>query len=230
MIVAVAAQANRPFIEWDWIVRNADRIWEQTLEHLFFTGTSVLAGLVISLALAALAISRRGLYGPIVALGGILYSIPSLAAFGFLVPFFGLFSDSTAIIALTSYTILILVRNIVTGIEGVPEDVHEAAVAMGYRPWRLFKDIQLPLALPAIVAGLRIATVTVVGLVTVTALLGRGGLGRFILDGMAYSTGFVPTPILVGTALSVVLASVLDLALLLLQRVLTPWRRRTAGP
>jgi osmoprotectant transport system permease protein len=153
---------------------------------------------------------------------GILYTIPSLALFALLVPYFGL-SFLTAEIGLVSYTLLILIRNIVAGIDGVPAPVREAATGMGYTRWRLFWSIELPLALPVIVAGLRIATVTVVGLVTVTALIGQGGLGFFILDGLRR---FFNTPLIVGAVLSVALAVALDLILLGAERALTPWRRR----
>jgi osmoprotectant transport system permease protein len=173
-----------------------------------------------------LALRWRRLYGPIIAAGGLLYTIPSLAAFALLAPFTGL-TATTAIIALTSYTVLILVRNIVTGIDGVPPEAVEAARGMGYRRGRLFWEIELPLALPVIVAGLRIASVTVIGLVTVTALLGLGGLGQFILRGFRVLPPY-PTQIIVGTALSVVLAVAVDLLLLAVERALTPWARRRA--
>lgn len=225
MIAAVLAQ--QPLIDQDWVVRNLDRIWEQTVQHLLLTGIPVAAGLLISLVLAALALRYRRAYEPIAGFGSVLYTIPSLAAFALLVPFFG-FSATTAIVALTTYTILIFVRNIVTGIEGVPDEVKDAAVGMGYRRWRLFWEIELPIATPVIIAGMRIATVTVVGLVTVSALIGLGGLGRFILEGLRRSI-MLPSAILVGTTLSVLLAAVLDLALLTLQRVLTPWSERVAG-
>jgi osmoprotectant transport system permease protein len=117
------------------------------------------------------------------------------------------------------------VRNVVTGIDGVPPEAVEAAQGMGYRPARLFFEIELPLALPVIIAGVRIAAVTVIGLVTVTALLGLGGLGQFILRGFRVLPPY-PTQIIVGTALSVALAVVVDLALLALERALTPWSRR----
>jgi osmoprotectant transport system permease protein len=216
---------GRPLLEWDWVVANLDRIGEQTLQHLVLTAVPVGAGLAISLVLAVITLRWRRLYGPIAAAGGVLYTIPSLAAFALLVPFFGL-SMTTAVVALTSYTILILLRNIVTGIDGVPAEVREAATGMGYRRSQVLWRVELPIALPVIVAGLRIATVTVVGLVTVTALLGLGGLGRFILDGFRRSI-VLPTEILVGTVLAVVLAALLDLALLGIQRALTPWARRT---
>jgi osmoprotectant transport system permease protein len=220
------AQTERPLFEWSWVTRNAESIWAATLEHLFLTGAAVGIGLVVSLALAVLALRWRRLYGPIIAAGGLLYTIPSLAAFALLAPFTGL-TATTAIIALTSYTVLILVRNIVTGIDGVPPEAVEAARGMGYRRGRLFWEIELPLALPVIVAGLRIASVTVIGLVTVTALLGLGGLGQFILRGFRVLPPY-PTQIIVGTALSVVLAVAVDLLLLAVERALTPWARRRA--
>jgi osmoprotectant transport system permease protein len=220
------AQAERPLFEWEWVTRNADSIRSATLEHLFLTGMAVGIGLAVSLALAVLALRWRRWYGPIIAVGGLLYTIPSLAAFALLAPFTGL-TATTAIIALTSYTVLILVRNIVTGIDGVPSEAIEAARGMGYRRARLFWEIELPLALPVIVAGLRIASVTVIGLVTVTALLGLGGLGQFILRGFRVLPPY-PTQIIVGTVLSVVLAIAVDLLLLALERALTPWTRRRA--
>lgn len=220
------AQTERPLFEWSWVTRNAASILDATLEHLALTGLAVGIGLGVSLALAVISLRWRRWYGPIIAAGGLFYTIPSLAAFAFLAPFTGL-TATTAVIALTSYTILVLVRNIVTGIDGVPEEAVEAARGMGYRPTRLFLEIELPLALPVIVAGLRIAAVTVIGLVTVTALLGLGGLGQFILRGFRVLPPY-PTQIIVGTVLSVVLAVVVDLALLALERALTPWSRRRA--
>ncbi|HEX2028437.1 MAG TPA: ABC transporter permease [Nitriliruptorales bacterium] len=218
---------DRAFIRWRWIGGHLDDIWQQTVEHLTLTGIAVGVGLAVSLLLAVVALRWRRLYAPIAAAGGILYTIPSIAAFALLVPFFG-FSYLTAEIALVSYTILILVRNIVTGIDGVPDEVLEAATGMGYTGPRRFVGIELPLALPVIIAGIRVATVTTVGLVTVTALIGQGGLGKFILDGFRRSIIF-PTAIFVGTVGSVVLAVVLDALLLGLERLLAPWQRRVAG-
>jgi osmoprotectant transport system permease protein len=219
----VVAQTDRPLIDWSWLARNLDDIWDRTLEHLYLTVLAVGMGLVISLALTAVALRWPKAYNPIASMGGLLYTIPSLALFAFVVPFTG-FSVTTAEIALVSYTILILVRNIHTGITGVSPWVVEAADGMGYRPVRRFVQIQLPLAAPVIVAGIRVATVTVVGLVTVTALIGQGGLGFFILDGIRRSILF-PTEIIVGTILSAVLAAVLDVGLLGVERAITPWKR-----
>lgn len=222
-MTVVLAQSSQPFIRWDWIADNLDQIGERTIEHLVLTGLAVGSGLVVSLVLATVSRRWRPLYPLLSGAAGILYTVPSLAAFALLVPLFG-FSNVTATIALASYTLLIMLRNIVTGLDGVPPGVREAADGLGYRPVRRFLEIELPLAMPAIIAGLRIATVTVVGLVTVTALLGKGGLGFFILDGIRRSIPF-PTEIVVGTVGAVLLAAVLDLVLLGIERALSPWQR-----
>lgn len=221
--------ANGPdsFIWWEWVDRNTDEIWERTIEHLQLTGSSVAVGFVIAMAMAMVALRWRRTYAPLAAIAGGLYSIPSLALFGFLVPITGL-GFRTAQIALVSYTLLILLRNIVAGIDGVPTSVIEAADGMGYEPWRRFIAVDLRLATPAIVGGLRVATVTVIGLVTVAALVGSGGYGAFIDDGLSRAGGF-STPIVVGGALSIAMAVVFDLAFVLLQRAVTPWARRGAA-
>jgi osmoprotectant transport system permease protein len=220
----IIAQASGPFFRWDWVGRNLGEIWDRVLEHLLLTGIAVGIGLVIAMALSLVALRWRRAYAPITWVAGILYTIPSLALFALLVPFTGL-STTTAEIGLVSYTLLILIRNIVAGIDGVSPEVKEAAVGMGYTRRRLFLEIELPLALPVIVAGVRIATVTVIGLVTVTAIIGQGGLGFFILRGL---NSFFWTQIVVGVVLSVVLAVVIDLALAATERKLTPWSRRRA--
>jgi osmoprotectant transport system permease protein len=142
-----------------------------------------------------------------------------------LVPIFHL-TTTTAEIGLVSYTLLILIRNIVSGLEGVPADTKEAALGMGYTRRQLLWKIELPLALPVIIAGIRIATVTTIGLVTVTALIGKGGLGQFILQGLQQ---FFSTPTILGAVLSVLLALAADGLLLLAQRLLTPWARAARG-
>ena len=152
-----------------------------------------------------------------------MFTIPSLALFVLLGPITGFLSRTTAIIGLTLYTLLILLRNTVEGLNGVPGEVREAAIAMGYKPAGLLWRVQVPLALPVIMAGLRIATVTTIGLVTVTALIGQGGLGQLFLDG--FNRAF-PTPLLVGLGLSVLFAVVADVVLLGVQRSLTPWSAR----
>jgi osmoprotectant transport system permease protein len=199
-------------------------MWERTLEHLVLTSIAVGVGLVVSIGLAIVALRYRRTYSPITWTAGVLYTIPSIALFAFLVPFTGL-SLLTAEIGLVSYTLLILIRNIVAGIEGVPEAVVESAVGMGYTRRRLFWRIQVPLALPVIIAGVRIAAVTVVGLVTVTSLIGQGGYGAFILRGLGRNFA---TEILVGTALSILFAVAIDLTLLAVQRRTAPWLSRRA--
>jgi osmoprotectant transport system permease protein len=208
-------------INWDWIVDHLDDIAAQLVEHVQLTVIAVVLGLAISLPLAVLAHRRRVLYTPVTFIAGLLYTIPSLALFVLLVPFTGL-SIVTAEIGLVSYTLLILIRNTVIGLRSVPEEVRDSARGMGYTTWGMLLRIELPLALPAIVAGVRIATVTTIGLVTVTALIGFGGLGQFILDGLQT---FFATATLVGAVLSVVLALVADGVLLLVQRSSTPWSR-----
>jgi osmoprotectant transport system permease protein len=227
--MTLVAQASESFVDWGWIWDHLDEIWERVLEHVVLTGIALGVGLAISLALATLALRFRRSYSPITWVTGTLYSIPSLALFAFLVPITG-FTTLTAEIGLVSYTLLILIRNIVAGIDGVPPDIKEAALGMGYGRLRLFLQIELPLALPVIVAGLRIAAVTTIGLVTVTALIGQGGLGFFINRGLQrFFSSVGSTEILIGTVLSVVLAVIVDVALLLVERALTPWSRRAAA-
>lgn len=226
MTVAHAATvAAEPFVRWDWVGDHTDDITAAFWDHLVLTGVAVGVGFAIALAMALVAVRWRATYGPLAALGAALYSIPSLALFGLLIPIVGL-GRVNAEIALVSYTLLILLRNIVAGFDGVPPDAREAADGMGYERWRRVVRIDLPLATPTIVAGLRIATVTTIGLVTVTALVGEGGFGSLILDGLRRQFS---TPIVVGTVLSVALAVAADLAFVLLERVLVPWAPRGAS-
>jgi osmoprotectant transport system permease protein len=210
------------FLWWDWVTRHLDDVRDRTLEHLELTLIALGVGFAISFALAVVALRFRPAYPPITWVTGLLYTIPSLALFGFLVPITGL-GTTTAEIGLVSYTLLILVRNIVAGVDGVPAAVTEAADGMGYTRWRRFVAVDLRLATPAIIAGLRIAAVTVVGLVTVTALVGAGGYGVFITDGIGRNFS---TPVVLGAGLSIALAVAIDLVLLGCERLLTPWARR----
>ncbi len=219
------ADERRGLIWWGWVGDHLDDIWQRTVEHVQLTAIALLFGCLISFALALLAVRIRWTYGPIRRVASILYTIPSLALFALLIPFTGL-GMVTAEIALVSYTILILVSNTVAGLDAVPASVKEAADGMGYTPGRRLLRVELPLALPTIIAGIRIASVTVIGLVTVAALIGSGGYGVLIEDGLRRS---FPTPIVVGAVLSVTLALVVDASLALLQRSLTPWRRAERG-
>ena len=211
-----------PWIRWDWVERHGDEIAEATRDHLELTAIAVGAGLVLSIPLALAARRWRRLSGPILGFTGFLYTIPSLALFAFFVPITGL-SRTTAEIGLISYTLLILVRNMVVGLAAVPDEVLDAADGMGYRRTARLVKVEVPLALPAIIAGLRLATVTTIGLVTVTALIGEGGLGRFIQDGF---TRDFKTPLVVGLGLSVLLAIAAEVSLVIVERMVTPWARR----
>ncbi len=217
----LVAQVEDPWVRWDWVSRHVDDIAAATRQHVELTVLAVGIGLALSFPLALAARRWRWLQTPILSTTGILYTIPSLALFALLVPWFGL-SRTTSEIGLVSYTLLILIRNIVAGLDGVPVEVREAARGMGFSPARQLWRIELPLAAPVIVAGIRIATVTTIGLVTVTALIGQGGLGQLILEGLGRD---FRSPLVVGSVLSVVLAVVADVTLAGVQRLLTPWAR-----
>lgn len=209
-------------MRWDWVRDHGDDILAATRQHTELTLIAVALGLLISFPLALAARKWRRSAGPILGLTGVVFTIPSLALFALLVPLTGL-SRTTAEIGLVGYTLLILVRNIVAGLDGVPADVREAAQGMGFRPLAQLVRVELPLALPAIVAGIRIATVTTIGLVTVTGLIGQGGLGAFIIDGINRD---FRTPLVVGSVCSIALAVIADVALAGAARLLSPWSRR----
>ena len=181
----------------------------------------------IQLGLSIWAVRKPVVYGPVTAVTGILYTIPSLAAFALLVPIFG-FSMLVAFIPLTTYTLLILFRNIVAGFQAVPSEVLEAADGMGYRPRERLLRVELPLAVPLMITGVRLAAVTLIGLATVASILGSsfGGLGQLITDGLQT---FFPTKYVLGGVLSVLLALVVDFVLVRVERMATPWSRSRAG-
>lgn len=220
--MTVIAQAKNPIIRWQWIIDEWDQISEALIQHLELTVLSVTLGVVVSAVLSAIALRFRFTASPITGFTGFLYTIPSVALFGLLVPYFGL-SRTTAVLPLTAYTLLILVTNTLAGFAAVPESVRDAANGMGLTPARRVFEVEIPLALPYIVAGLRIAVVSTVGLVTVAAIIGQGGLGALILDGLQRTFW---TPMTIGATLSIVLALVLDVAIYALGRRLTPWSRR----
>jgi osmoprotectant transport system permease protein len=195
------------------------------VQHVVLTLIALAFGFVIAIGLALLAHRHRRFDGPITIVTGVLFTIPSLALFQLLVPSFGL-SRLTAEVALVSYTLLILFRNTLIGLRGVPEEVREAAQGMGYTQRQLLWRVELPLALPAIVAGLRIAAVTVISLATVAVYVVNEGLGAPIL--VAIQSDIFKTELLSAGALAVALALVSDGVLVLLQRVLTPWARPAA--
>lgn len=212
-------------IRWDVIRGNLPLIAAKVWEHLALTLVAVGVGLALSFLVVIAIRDRRRLVGPVMGVFGFVYTIPSLALLAFLVPFTRL-SFLTAEIALVGYTLLILARNLLAGLDAVPSEVTEAADAMGYSRWRRLWQVELPLALPLVVAGIRIATVTTIGLVMVTALIGFGGLGQVMLRGYNFRND---TLVLVGFVLTVALAVAADLALAWLGRAVTPWSRARAG-
>lgn len=211
-------------VRWDWVFSHTDDFWSLTVEHLKLTVIAVAIGSLISFPVGIWAHRHRRAYPPITWFAGFLYTIPSLALFAALVPFTGL-SVTTAEVGLVSYTLLILIRNIVGGLDGVPTDVKEAARGMGYTSRQILWRVEIPLALPVFFAGLRIATVTTIGLVTVTSVITLGGLGALILDGLRR---FFPTATIVGAVLSMLLAISIDRLLISVERRLTPWSRGRA--
>ena len=210
-------------IDWAWAVDHLDELAGRVVQHFVLAGIAVGIGFAISLALSIWATRRPFVRTPLVSLSGILYTVPSLALFAALVPVTGL-SLVTAIIPLVLYTLLIFVRNILAGLDGVPAEVLESADAMGYRRTQRLTRVELPLALPLVMGGLRLASVSTIGLVTVSGILGDrfGGLGFFIFEG--YRRSF-PTEIAFGAVPSILLAIAVDLLLQAIQRRLTPWSR-----
>jgi osmoprotectant transport system permease protein len=211
-----------PFFRLDWVVDNLDTLALRTGEHVVLTLIGVGFGVLIAFPLTLLIHRRRRLIRPVLGLAGILYAIPSLALFGLLIPVTGI-GIVTAEIALVSYTLLILIRNGLTGLESVTPEIVEAAQGMGHTTAQRLWRVELPLAMPVLMTGIRIATVTTIGLVAVTALIGQGGLG-FVIIVLGIRRGF-DTAILVGVGLSVLLALVADRGLVLAERALTPWAR-----
>lgn len=226
----VPAQASNPIIRWEYLVDEWDQVQEALVQHLGLTVVSVLGGLVVSIGLAALVLRFRATGAPVTAVTSFLYTIPSVALFGVLEPV-APSATVAAAVALVTYTLLILVSAIVAGFRAVPEAVRDAADGIGLSPTRRVLGVELPLALPYIVTGLRVATVTTVGLVTVAAIIGQGGFGRLILNGLRRE---FYTPMTIGAAGSILLALLLDVLLFGVGRLLTPWqrrhRRRTAPP
>ena len=227
MLARVAAPAEdgpgNPWFSWRYVQENADALGSALSFHAGLTARTVLIALVVALPLAVVAYWIRPLTAPILALSGVLYTIPSLALLALLAPLVGTTSTTSVLIALVMYALLVLVRNALAGLTQVPAEVREAATGMGYgrlsRLWR----VELPLALPGIVTGVRLATVSTVALVTVGSLIGPGGLGDLILSG--FRNNFSKAQIMTAALLCVALALVLDLVLAGLGRLLTPWTR-----
>jgi len=203
-----------------WIVDNfTDRYVDPFFQHVYLTVVSVAIGFAIAFALALLAHRRRWLIGPITQVTGILYTLPSLAVFFLLLPITGR-GNTTAIIALVAYSLLIIFRNLMTGLDNVPEEAKDAGRGMGLTDRQLLWRVELPLALPEIMAGLRIASTTVVGLATLAFFAGAGGLGEQIFADINFKSNVVTAG-----GLAVLLAAALDGLFLLTQWLATPWMR-----
>jgi osmoprotectant transport system permease protein len=210
-------------IQWSFITQQWSEIQADLVQHLQLTLIAVGIGLCVSVPLALLAWRFPVTRSPLIGFASLLYIIPSIALFAIVGAYTGyIASYTTAEIALVGYTLLILMWNTLAGLAAVPTEAREASIALGYTRTATLWRVELPLALPYIFAGLRVATSTVVGLVTVTAFIGLGGLGQLILYG--FNTDFT-TPIIVALVLAIALAAVLDLALVLIERVAVPWSR-----
>ena len=207
-----------------YLTNNADTVWLALQEHVVLALLPVLLGFVIALPLGYLAVRYRWLYQPLINTAGVLYSIPSLALFVFLPVVLGtkVLSPVNIVVALTVYTVALLARTVADGLRSVDPVVVQAATAMGYRPTKRLVEVELPIALPVVLAGLRVATVSNISLVSVGALIGIGGLGQLFTRGFQL---FYLEPILIGIVLSVLLAGLADLVIVLVQRAATPWTR-----
>ena len=212
-----------------WINDNLALIWEQLREHVYLSIVPVILGLLISVPLGYVAVRFNWLANPLIAFGGVLYSLPSIALFIVIPAILGtkVLSTVNIIIALTIYTVSLLIRNVIDGLRSVPVEVRQSAVAVGYSPLHRLIAIDLPIAVPVIFAGLRVVTVANISMVSIGAVIGIGGLGELFTLG--FQKDFL-TPVVVGVVLSLLLALVADVILVTSQRLLTPWARITAAP
>lgn len=214
--------------EWicgEYVRTRSQELVDATTQHIGITVASVTIGLLVALPLAVAARRWRAAAGPVLGVTTILYTIPSLAMFALLVPLIGV-SVAVVVTGLVLYSLTVLVRNILAGLEGVPEDVREAARGMGYGPLRLLLAVELPLSLPALMAGVRIATVSTVAMTTVGGIIDFGGLGNLLFAGL---DSVFKAQVLTASVICVALAVLADVALLGLQRLLTPWARARTG-
>lgn len=212
---------GEPLVRWGWIGDHAGELAHYTGVHLRLGLLPVLFGLIISIPLGILCHRWRWLYPPVLTVNNILYSIPSLALFMIFVKYTGL-TERTVMIPLTLYTLSVLVPNVVDGLASVPEPVRQAAIAMGFGPVRRVVQVELPIAVPVVIAGVRVAAVSSISLVAVGQLIGQGGLGYYITRGLQLD---FPTPIVTAIVLIMLLALTTDALLVLAQRLLTPWSR-----
>ena len=223
--VSTSDEAPNPWFSWDYVQDNSADLQKALVDHVLLSVETVVIGLLVAFPLAILAHRYHRLAGPVLGISGVLYTIPSLALFAFLVPLdaFGP-NRRTVLFGLVMYALLVLVRNILTGLEGVPDDVREAATGMGYGRARLLWLVEVPVALPTIMAGVRVATVSTVALVTVGVVAGFGGLGGLILRG--FQNNFYRAEIVTASVLTIALGLAFDVLLAGATRLMTPWSAR----
>ena len=208
---------------WSYLSSNWSQIWQYTQENAYLGVVPALIGLVISLPVGIIAARWRWFYPPVLTAINVMYAVPSLALFIALIPAFGL-TDTTVVIALTVFSLCVIVPNVVAGLRSVPDHVRQAATAMGYGPLRRLATVELPLAVPVIIGGLRVAVVSSISLASVGQLIGVTSLGYLFIDGLQRS---FPTEIYVGLVLVIALALACDLILVAVRRALTPWAVRS---
>jgi osmoprotectant transport system permease protein len=231
-VTGLAAGSGEPLIRWGWVGGHTDELTTLTLHHLQLALLPIVFGLVIAIPLGIMCVRWRWLYPPTLGVANVLYGVPSLALFMLFIPYFGIGSggqaDFTIILPLTVFSLSVLVPNVVDGLRSVPDPVRQAATAMGFGTLRRLIQVELPIAVPVVIAGARVAAVASISLVSVGVLIGNGGLGQLFIDG--YSRDFT-TPIIVSCVLIIVLALLSDGVLVAAQRLLTPWARtrRKAG-
>jgi osmoprotectant transport system permease protein len=214
---------GNPWFSWQYVRDNYETILDALREHVTLTGQTVVIAALVAVPLAVVAYWFRPLTGPILAASGVLYTIPSLALLAFVAPVVGPTNPASVLIALVLYALLLIVRNSLAGLNQVPAEARDAATGMGYGRFGRLLRVDLPLAVPGIVTGLRLATVSTVALVTVGAIIGNGGLGNLILLG--FRSNFYKAQILTATLMCVLLALALDLVVAGIGRLLTPWTR-----
>jgi osmoprotectant transport system permease protein len=208
-------------MQWSWIPQNWTLVWQYTLANAYLGLVPPLIGLVISIPLGIACVARRWLYPPLLSLTSALYALPSLALFVVLIAYTGL-GDVTVMIPLTLYSLCVLLPNVVDGLRSVPEPVRQAATAMGFTQVRRLVEVELPIAVPIVIAGLRVAVVSSISLASLGGLIGVSSLGYFFIDGLQRD---FPTEIYAGIALTLLLALVCDVLLVGARRLLTPWAR-----
>ena len=222
MLGQVRSYDGDSWVDWQWVGDHLGDIRDAAQTHLVVTVEVVVLGVLLALPLSLAAARRPKLRAAVLGVSSLLYTIPSLAAFALLIPYTGLTSRWTVLIPLVSYTLVVLVRNFISGLDSVPAEARAAADGMGFSGRQRVLRVELPLALPAIMAGVRLATVSTIGLVTVSAIIGQQSLGLLIRDGLERD---FRTLIVVGAGLALLMAVSADLLLHLCSRALTPWRR-----